>query len=405
MKLNAETAQLLYKVIADEVTMAIVVVGPDNIIHYANRMAHYLFEFSLDESTGFTAPPPVSVEKFFATAASEKRIKCLNAEVLEMQGLIQDVLIQKPDSNSFIATLGIRHVTIDGARHLLLMIQDVTFQKKLQREITEKQGAIQRAHQDLLHQNQQLKELDIAKDRFVAMTTHELRTPVSAILASADILKSNLYDDKTQHDEFVNIVFEQAQHLLDLVNDILDFSKIRANKMDYYIEEKDLSETVAHEFESMKQIAKNAKIELILTPPAKPMLCYFDEVRIKQVVTNLISNAIKYNVPNGQVRVEIKSTAEYCEVYIQDTGKGIAEADFGKIFSEFETLGKMGNHSKGTGLGLPISQRMVRRMGGEILLTSEIGKGSVFWFTVPRQRILDEVDYRSRSSSTDDIAS
>jgi protein-histidine pros-kinase len=284
------------------------------------------------------------------------------------------------------------------------MMQDVTLQKKLQREITEKQNAIHQTYQELLVQNKQLKELDVAKNRFIGMTTHELRTPLSAIVASAEILVMKLYDSPDQLDEFIKMIHDQGVHMMNLVNDILDFAKITSNKMDYYIEEHDLAPFIQHEIEGLQNMAEKSNITLNYEAPNEPTPCYYDDQRLRQVIANLVNNAIKYNKPQGQVSVHIETLPEVIKLSVKDTGKGIAEEDQAKVFNEFETLGKTANHSKGTGLGLPISLRMMQAMGGTLQLTSEVGVGSVFWIEIPRKQILSSENYRKRPDDTGDLA-
>ncbi|MCB0351377.1 MAG: ATP-binding protein, partial [Bdellovibrionales bacterium] len=143
-----------------------------------------------------------------------------------------------------------------------------------------------------------------------------------------------------------------------------------------------------------------SKIQLSLETKPFEAKCYFDEVRIRQVLTNLINNAIKYNKPSGAVVVSIKENDDNILVYIKDTGKGISAEDQPKVFNEFETLGKVAHHAKGTGLGLPISQRMIQFMGGDIKLESEPGVGSTFWIEVPKRAVLESEHYRKRPDDT-----
>ncbi len=389
----------LYRVISDEATMAILVANPDGHFVYANQRARDLLEFPFGADIS-----KVQLSQIFPANKGDSRVKYLNAEILELQGFFQEVVIKKLSNINFFATLGIKQVQTDNQTLLLLMVQDVTLQKKLQREITEKQTVIHNAYQELLRQNKQLKDLDLAKNRFIAMTTHELRTPLSAVVASAEILKLKLFDTPEQHDEFVEMIYTQGQHMLELVNDILDFAKIQANRMDYYVEQHELAALTKNEIESLKPMAEAAHVQLFLNQPDYETGCYFDELRMRQIVANIINNAIKYNRSGGKVDIFFVNTPSTVELHVKDTGPGIAEGDQAKVFNEFETLGKVANHSKGTGLGMPISQRMIRAMGGDIALKSTVGVGTEFWITVPKEKVLAEENYRSRPNADDDLA-
>jgi signal transduction histidine kinase len=238
------------------------------------------------------------------------------------------------------------------------------------------------------------------------MVSHDLRTPLSAIIASSEILKLKLYDTTEQLDEFTLMIHDQGNQMLNLVNDILDFVKIQSGKMDYFIESAEIREVIEHELCALKSVADISNISVELLPFKSGGVCYFDKVRIKQVFNNLLSNAIKYNRPNGAVRLIVDETDSHVNLTFEDTGHGIENENLGKIFNEFETLGKIAHHAKGTGLGLPITKRMIEAMGGEIFVTSKIGVGSQFKIAIPKNKVLPEELYRSRpeESESGDLA-
>jgi signal transduction histidine kinase len=331
-------------------------------------------------------------------AEEKPPFKSFAQDILMNDGLYHDIVINTAGGQTFIGNIGVRLLGVDGVHAHLLMLQDVTLQKKLQREILAKQVEIRAAFDELKKQNQQLRDLDLAKDRFIALTTHELRTPLSAMVASAEILKLGLYDSPEQMREFIDMIYEQGQHLQDLVNDILDFAKIQAGKMDFYIAEGDtlpLIEALVHQFANM---AEANAVTMKIDKPAFPAKCYFDEMRLRQVISNIVNNAIKYNRNGGTVRVFFLDHPEHLKILVQDTGKGIALEQFNKVFNEFETIGNVAQHHKGTGLGMPISHKLMEGMGGRIAFISELGKGSTFWVEIPKTKVLDESVYRPRKT-------
>lgn len=322
--------------------------------------------------------------------------KSFAQDILMSDGLYHDIVINTANDSTFIGNLGVRLLEVDGHSAHLLMMQDVTLQKKLQRDILAKQAEIKATYEELLKQNRQLRDLDLAKDRFIALTTHELRTPLSAMVSSAEILKMGLYDGPEQMREFIDMIHDQGLHLQELVNDILDFAKIQAGKMDFYIEQSSpvkLIQSILHNFEGM---AETHKITLQFDAPAEELLCYYDEMRLRQIASNIINNAIKYNRSGGSVRVYFTDEEDHVRIHVRDTGKGIAADQFGKVFNEFETVGQMADHHKGTGLGMPISRKLAEGMGGKLLLESELQVGSTFWVELPKEKILDESLYRPR---------
>ncbi|MCB0408304.1 MAG: HAMP domain-containing histidine kinase, partial [Bdellovibrionales bacterium] len=375
----------LYNVIADEAILAFLAFEKKSgKCLYLNKLARELFQLSLENPE-----ENIQISNLFVNDQHDS-IRSFNSELLEHEGLYQDVLIHKHSGHKFIGNIGVKEICYENYEIQLLMIQDITIQKKLQREITAKQVEIKSAYEELLKQNRQLKELDLAKNRFIALTTHELRTPLSAMIASAELLKLGLYDTDEERNEFITMIYDQGLHLSALVNDILDFAKIQAGKMDYYIQQGSPQKIIEEIIEGLEPMAEKDKIQLQLTTSQDLMSCYFDDVRLKQVVTNIITNAIKYNKSQGWVKIWLEKSEKEVTLYVEDSGKGIPEDQVSKVFDEFETLGKVSLHHQGTGLGMPISKRLIEGMGGSIHLKSEVGTGTKFWITIPIEKVLKE---------------
>jgi signal transduction histidine kinase len=368
-KINLKHMQELYRVIAEEAFMGFCtfdVVSRQCV--FLNKRARELFEVTDQDST-FT----LALDHIF-NSESRGDIKAFNEDLIAHEGLYQDIVLRRPNGQ----------------------VQDVSLQKKLQREIVAKQVEIKAAYEELLKQNRQLKELDLAKNRFIALTTHELRTPLSAMVASAEILHHQLYDTPEQMKEFVDMIYEQGLHLHELVNDILDFAKIQAGRMDFFIENHKVFPQVRSVVEGFQSMAEAQKIKFDLKEPATELTCYFDDLRLRQVLSNIINNAIKYNRGGGSVTLWMEEQDHLVKVFIRDTGNGIPADQLDKVFNEFETLGQVATHHKGTGLGMPISRRLMEGMGGRLFVESIVGTGSTFWIEIPTQKVLGEDLYRPR---------
>ena len=385
----------LYKTLSNEAIVALIALDRHSgQFIYTNKLANSLFELQSD------ALQEYSIENFMPYE-DNKNFRPFTKEMLQIEAYYQDVLIKKSNQIKFVGNIRIKSIQIDNRDITLFMCHDVTLQRKLQRELTSKQQEIEKAYQELLLQNAHLKELDLAKTRFIALTTHELRTPLSAMVGSSEVLKEKLYDTDEEREEFINMIHEQGQHLMELVNDILDFAKITSNKMDFFIHQQDLNPVIKGLMGQFEAFAAQSQIQLILNIINEPHICYFDEVRIKQIISNIISNAIKYNKPQGSVEVLVKREEKAVAVYVKDTGKGIAKEQIAQVFNEFETLGKVANHQKGTGLGMPITKRLIECMGGTINIESELEVGSTFWVTIPTDKILSDEFYRERTDNFD----
>ncbi len=388
----------LFRIMADEAFMGFVTFDlKTRGCVYLNKKSRELFELQSAENEW-------SLDQVFATS-SRGDFKAFTQDLLAHEGLYQDVLLHKLNGQFFIANVAVRRLDSGEQSLVLLMIQDVTLQKKLQREIVAKQLELKTSFEELLKQNTRLKELDLAKDRFVALTTHELRTPLAAMVTSAEILYKKMYDSPEQMDEFVEMIFEQGQHLHALVNDILDFAKIQAGRMDFYIEWQDPSELIQSLCQHFAGMAESHKVAIEVRPAPAPISCYYDELRLRQVLSNIINNAIKYNRKGGSVAISFEDQPECVKIFIRDTGKGIAPDHLQKVFDEFETLGQVAAHHGGTGLGMPISRRLMEGMGGALLLKSELNVGSLFWVEIPKTKCLSEDLYRPRpEAAADDLA-
>jgi signal transduction histidine kinase len=370
-----------------------------NTCQYANQIARETLDLGENIDS-------LTLAKLYPEGAINNRFRAFSDEMVHFEGVFQEIMMRKISGQKIVASLGVRKLNLmtgdnQPVQCVLLMIQDMTIQVKLQREVEAKQTQINVAYQELLAQNSQLKELDAAKNRFIALITHELRTPVSGIVASSEVLKMKLYDDQKQHDEFVDMIHTEGNHLLSLVNDVLDFAKIQAGKMDFFIEQKDLMPVIEHELDVLQNMAAQDQIKMEFRGCDGSTQCYFDELRLKQVIANIVNNAIKYNVTGGSVSVWVENKGTTLELYVRDTGKGIKPEDQPKVFDEFETLGKISLHNKGTGLGMPITKRLLEGMGGTIKLTSEVGVGTTFWITLPTEKVLSADKYRSRPGSDD----
>lgn len=232
-----------------------------------------------------------------------------------------------------------------------------------------------------------------AKSAFLSNMSHEIRTPMNAIVGMTDILLREKHSSQTK--EYLNNIKNSGAALLTIINDILDFSKIESGKMEIVEEEYEPLSI----FNDLSMIflnrIGNKEVELLYDiDKDMPVKLYGDGQRIRQVIINLMNNAIKFT-ENGYVRLSVNTkvidsgNAELT-FEIEDSGQGIKEEDIGKLFGSFQQVDTKKNHYKeGTGLGLSISKQLVELMNGNIGVRSEYGKGSTFYFTIP-QKIVDE---------------
>ncbi len=228
-----------------------------------------------------------------------------------------------------------------------------------------------------------------AKSAFLATMSHELRTPLNGILGMTQILKSAT--NSANNEQYISAIEESGKHLLALVNDIIDFSKLEAGKVEIESAPFSLAKLINETIISMRHLVDDKHIEMSFSYGRKiPEIIWGDKLRIRQVLVNLIGNAIKFT-QHGHIHVLVrsddtaKSKAGYCNIKItvEDTGIGIAKDKLEAIFERFTQVESNYNRRfKGAGLGLAISQNLVDLMHGKIGVTSRINKGAKFWFTL-----------------------
>jgi signal transduction histidine kinase/CheY-like chemotaxis protein len=237
--------------------------------------------------------------------------------------------------------------------------------------------------QKLIDARQEALNAGQAKEYFLSNMSHEIRTPLNAILGFVNLLMDE--DISQTHKKYLNTILESSQTLLSIINEILDFSKLRSGK--FTIEPKIFSpyEELHHAVELFLASAKskNITIDLHIDKKLESEL-YADILRIRQIISNLISNAIKFTPKDGLIKVDISSKDEILRVSVEDNGIGISQDEIENIFTPFVQVNHYEKHkSNGTGLGLSISHQLAKLMGGNIELESTLGKGSKFSINIP----------------------
>ncbi|HME50866.1 MAG TPA: ATP-binding protein [Candidatus Lokiarchaeia archaeon] len=224
------------------------------------------------------------------------------------------------------------------------------------------------------------------KSEFMATMSHELRTPLNAIIGFSELLQEKLYGELNDKQlEFLEDIHSSAEHLLDMINRILDISKIEAGKLQLNIEPISLNEIINQVEVTFRPLYSKKDLEFLIKGLDTEKLIYADPARLKEIIMNLVSNAIKYT-NSGSITIACNETSNDIEISVIDTGIGIAEKDHDRVFKEFERIeNDLSPSTQGTGLGLSLTRRLVNLHGGDISFTSELGRGSTFTFTIPKK--------------------
>jgi PAS domain S-box-containing protein len=252
--------------------------------------------------------------------------------------------------------------------------RDVTERKRLDQ-------ALQQTNVEFERATAAAEKANLAKSDFLSSMSHELRSPLNAILGFAQLMSSDSPPPTPSQTASIDQILHAGWYLLDLINEILDLAQIESGRLALSLEPTSLAEVML-ECQAMVE-PQGQKRGIKMTFPQFGIPCFVkaDRTRLKQVLINLLSNAIKYNQPNGTVVVDwTKSTPERIRVSVKDTGEGLPPDMLMQLFQPFNRLGRERSAEEGTGIGLVMSKRVVELMGGVIGVESTVGSGSVFWF-------------------------
>ncbi|NHO66149.1 DUF4154 domain-containing protein [Aestuariicella hydrocarbonica] len=304
-------------------------------------------------------------------------------EINEQERLIQEknLILQKQ-----VSTIENQKVILGSAAvALLVVLTSIAFIFRSYRSKNRINKQLQIKSSELEKANEQLVIMTDAKSQFLSTMSHEIRTPLNGVIGVAELLKGTKLGD--QQAEYVSIILKSADTLLSLINDILDISKIEAGKLDLEETPFNLSDILGDTLQALAMRANDKHLELAFhIPPEVPNNVIGDPVRLRQVVVNLVGNAIKFT-QDGEIVVDLKlesidSRKIRVAFEVRDTGIGISDEQIQKIFKAFgQADSSTTRQFGGTGLGLTIASQLVTMMGGELNVSSEPGKGSTFSFS------------------------
>jgi len=390
--LNEQLEQIVEERTATLVTEIAERKRAEEMLHTASLYARGLIEANLD--------PLVTISK-------EGRIMDVNKAAEQVIGISRENLVGS-DFSRYItepeqAVKCCQQVFSQGylkdyplsIRHTSGRVTDVLFNATVHRnEVGEVQGVLASARditerkkvEELRIENARLASVSKIKSEFLANMSHELRTPLNSILGFSELLKLNYHGELNEKQgEYVDYIHTSGKFLLSLINDILDLSKVEAGKIELVIEKISLSETVNETLNLVKEkaIEHNIILEVELDPETD--FIEADKMRVKQILFNLLGNAVKFSKEDGgTVTVTARKAGSMAQVSVSDTGIGIREEDMGKLFKEFQQLDSgLSRKYEGTGLGLAISKKLVELHGGTITAGSKYGEGSTFTFSLP----------------------
>ena len=372
------------RAITDSAQDAILMMDPEGRISYWNPAAERIFGYTGAEAIGrdlhsFIVPPRYhgahqsAFPAFRQTGQGAAVGKTLDLEALRKDG--SEVSVQ----------LSLSAIEIGGLWHSVGLLRDITIRKRAEAELRETNRHLERATARANDMAAQAEMASVAKSQFLANMSHEIRTPMNGVIGMAGLLLDT--DLNEEQRRYAEIVRASGESLLGIINDILDFSKIEAKKLDLETLDFDLANLLDDFGATLAFRAHEKGLELLCAiDPEVPTLLKGDPGRLRQILTNLAGNAIKFT-NSGEVSIAVALASEdeseaLLRFSVRDTGIGIPEEKIGLLFNKFSQVDASTTREYGgTGLGLAISRQLAELMGGETGVSSEKGKGSEFWFT------------------------
>jgi PAS domain S-box-containing protein len=367
----AEAERYRYQELFEGAPDGYIVTNAQGVVEEANRVAAALLQ----------ASPKLLSGKPLVTQVAETERKAFHALLNQMatsrrvQGW--ELTLQGRRQEPIVVSVTVETVqNPDNAPHVLRwQMRDISDLKQAEAALAQLQA-----------QNLELIELDRLRNQFLATVSHELKTPMNAILGFSQMLMKQFHsqpDPRTL--TMAERIFQNGRHLLSLIEDMLNFARLQANSMALNLESLDLNELVTTTLEELRPLADQKALRLEADLPDEPVIVVNDRCRLRQILTNLVSNAVKFTDVGWVVVVLQPIAGGRVRLQVSDTGCGIAPEDQPQVFQEFWQVQNSRHQSLGTGLGLAIVHALVQAMQGTVTVVSDLGHGTTFHIELPVQ--------------------
>ena len=363
-----------YRSIVESAPDAMVVVDSDGRVVLVNAQTEELFGYTRDELLEETIERLIPLR--FRERHVDHRTEYENDRRVRPMGAGLQLFGLRKNGEEFPVEISLSPIATNGVSYTAAAIRDVTDRKRLEKELMQK--------------NEDLVNASVAKDRFLAGMSHELRTPLNAVIGFTGTLLMKLPGPLTdEQTDQLRIVQSNARHLLSLIDDVLDLAKIESGKVELHLEPVIVQDVVDEVVESIRGAAYAKSLQLQVDVPHEAVRIVTDRRALRQIVTNLTGNAVKYT-ETGSIQVELLTGSSegqtFAELRVRDTGIGIDPSDIARLFAPFERIDSAtARKAGGAGLGLHLSRRFAELLGGRLECTSEPGKGSTFTLILPVQ--------------------
>jgi len=294
------------------------------------------------------------------------------------------ILLGPKQSGTIYSKQDIDLLTI-SEKELAIAVQNSRYFEQIQQFNLKLQREIQEATAELRASNTKLKALDEAKDEFISMASHQLRTPLTSVKGYISmVVEGDAGAVKPEQKKLLDEAFASSQRMVYLIADLLNVSRLKTGKFAIEPSEVYLPDIVAEEIAQLKPTARSRKLKLTFDKPSQFPRVWLDATKIRQVVMNFIDNAIYYTPAGGRIEVKLTAKKDTIEYTVTDSGIGVPKDEQAKLFTKFYRAGNARSaRPDGTGLGLYMAQRVVSAQGGSVVFKSKIGQGSTFGFNFP----------------------
>lgn len=346
---------------------------------------------TVSASSGIVAQVNPATELLFGYARCELTGKNLSLLIPELDqnhgnlselsaGLGREVTGQRKDGSTFPLAIAVSEMNLRGQRYFTGVLRDITMSKQFEVERARLNQVLHIKTVELENAQKVAAKANHAKSEFLSTMSHELRSPLNAILGFAQLLELGAPAPTSTQAASVSQIVKAGWHLLELIDEILDLTLIESGRLSLSLEPTSLRDVLQDCQAKIAPQAEQKDIHINFAEVADTCFVSADHIRLKQVVVNLLSNAIKYNRPNGTVEVTCSEpSSRRLRISVRDSGEGLTSQQMAQLFQPFNRLGQETGSELGTGIGLVVSRRLVELMDGEIGVTSIVGVGSVFW--------------------------
>ncbi len=356
-----EKAQAMYRLMTEEASDIILMYGEDGSVLFASQALERVLGRTVEE---------IEYGKFEQIVHPDDREAAEKIAILPERGETNSATYRVMHRDGYYiwieaTTRSVYDEKTGQFQSLAVVARDVT--RRREQEL-ETEAARQRA-----------EAANQAKSRFLANMSHELRTPLNAVIGFTDLMRHRMYGSlgNERYEEYATLIYDSGQLLLDLISDMLDMAKIEAGKLELNLERVDLTGTIEDSVRLLNDRADMGGLEIRVSVPHQPVLLVADRRAVKQILLNLLTNAIKFTPPGGEVNVSVRLDNERVAVSVRDTGIGIPAHDIPRLGNPFEQVSSDPMLAKaGTGLGLALVRALVEKHGGHLRIESEEGSGT-----------------------------